>query len=173
MRPFSFPSFLLEPTHQQATSILSFKHSSIINKTFHTPLTTHIKTSFTYTASPINKYREHIHIQLQITARPLVQSSVAALRVHLNKPFPQVTPVNSSLCQSKTSRPTVSLPFPSRSNLFIYFVLPYLHIQVYPTTVYITNIRRLDPFAEADEDTGQSKQAQNYIHIRIQRMSYS
>ena len=27
-----------------------------------------------------------------------------------------------------------------------------------------------DPFAEADEDTGQSKQAQNYIHIRIQRM---
>lgn len=28
-----------------------------------------------------------------------------------------------------------------------------------------------DPFAEADEDTGESKQAQNYIHIRIQRTS--
>lgn len=26
-----------------------------------------------------------------------------------------------------------------------------------------------DPFAEADEDTGESKQSQNYIHIRIQR----
>lgn len=28
----------------------------------------------------------------------------------------------------------------------------------------------LDPFAEADEDTGETKQSQNYIHIRIQRM---
>jgi hypothetical protein len=27
----------------------------------------------------------------------------------------------------------------------------------------------LDPFAEADEDTGEAKQSQNYIHIRIQR----
>jgi hypothetical protein len=27
-----------------------------------------------------------------------------------------------------------------------------------------------DPFAEADEDTGETKQSQNYIHIRIQRM---
>ena len=26
-----------------------------------------------------------------------------------------------------------------------------------------------DPFAEADEDTGEAKQSQNYIHIRIQR----
>ncbi|KKA18504.1 Translation factor SUI1 [Rasamsonia emersonii CBS 393.64] len=26
-----------------------------------------------------------------------------------------------------------------------------------------------DPFAEADEDTGESKQSQNYIHIRIQQ----
>lgn len=28
-----------------------------------------------------------------------------------------------------------------------------------------------DPFAEADEETGETKQSQNYIHIRIQRMS--
>ena len=28
-----------------------------------------------------------------------------------------------------------------------------------------------DPFAEADEDTGETKQSQNYIHIRIQRTS--
>lgn len=27
----------------------------------------------------------------------------------------------------------------------------------------------IDPFAEADEDTGETKQSQNYIHIRIQR----
>ena len=27
-----------------------------------------------------------------------------------------------------------------------------------------------DPFAEADEDTGETKQSQNYIHIRIQRV---
>jgi len=30
----------------------------------------------------------------------------------------------------------------------------------------------LDPFAEADEDTGETKQSQNYIHIRIQRMYF-
>jgi hypothetical protein len=30
-----------------------------------------------------------------------------------------------------------------------------------------------DPFAEADEDTGETKQSQNYIHIRIQRMSHN
>ncbi|KAM5511234.1 translation initiation factor [Fusarium oxysporum f. sp. phaseoli] len=30
-------------------------------------------------------------------------------------------------------------------------------------------IATLDPFAEADEDTGETKQTQNYIHIRIQR----
>jgi translation initiation factor 1 (eIF-1/SUI1) len=28
----------------------------------------------------------------------------------------------------------------------------------------------VDPFAEADEDTGQVQQSQQYIHIRIQRM---
>ncbi|RYO86181.1 hypothetical protein DL770_009403 [Monosporascus sp. CRB-9-2] len=33
----------------------------------------------------------------------------------------------------------------------------------------IENLKTYDPFAEADEDTGQSKQAQNYIHIRIQQ----
>ncbi|KAL8650150.1 MAG: hypothetical protein Q9226_005264 [Calogaya cf. arnoldii] len=30
-----------------------------------------------------------------------------------------------------------------------------------------------DPFAEADEDTGETKQSQNYIHIRIQRQRHS
>lgn len=33
----------------------------------------------------------------------------------------------------------------------------------------MTNSYLADPFAEADEDTGETKQSQNYIHIRIQR----
>ena len=32
-----------------------------------------------------------------------------------------------------------------------------------------TDFSSLDPFAEADDDTGEAKQSQNYIHIRIQR----
>ncbi len=32
------------------------------------------------------------------------------------------------------------------------------------------HVSLIDPFAEADEDTGETKQSQNYIHIRIQRM---
>lgn len=35
----------------------------------------------------------------------------------------------------------------------------------------IENLKTFDPFAEADEDTGETKQSQNYIHIRIQRTS--
>jgi hypothetical protein len=36
----------------------------------------------------------------------------------------------------------------------------------------IENLKTFDPFAEADEDTGQVKQSQqDYIHIRIQRAS--
>ncbi|KAK7440736.1 eukaryotic translation initiation factor eIF-1 [Colletotrichum acutatum] len=31
------------------------------------------------------------------------------------------------------------------------------------------DFRTSDPFAEADEDTGETKQSQNYIHIRIQQ----
>jgi hypothetical protein len=33
----------------------------------------------------------------------------------------------------------------------------------------IENLKTYDPFAEADEDTGETKQTQNYIHIRIQQ----
>jgi len=33
----------------------------------------------------------------------------------------------------------------------------------------IENLKTYDPFAEADETPGESKQAQNYIHIRIQQ----
>ena len=33
----------------------------------------------------------------------------------------------------------------------------------------LTRALDTDPFAEADEDTGETKQSQNYIHIRIQR----
>jgi translation initiation factor 1 len=33
----------------------------------------------------------------------------------------------------------------------------------------IENLKVHDPFLDADEDTGETKQAQNYIHIRIQQ----
>ncbi|KAI1612694.1 translation initiation factor SUI1 [Exophiala viscosa] len=33
----------------------------------------------------------------------------------------------------------------------------------------VSSIYLLDPFAEADDDTGEAKQSQNYIHIRIQQ----
>jgi translation initiation factor SUI1 len=33
----------------------------------------------------------------------------------------------------------------------------------------IENLKTYDPFAEADEDAGDTVQAQNYIHIRIQQ----
>ncbi|KAF2014651.1 protein translation factor SUI1 [Aaosphaeria arxii CBS 175.79] len=37
-------------------------------------------------------------------------------------------------------------------------------------TTDIQNLKSFDPFAEADDDTGEAKtQAQNYIHIRIQQ----
>ncbi|TVY21635.1 Eukaryotic translation initiation factor eIF-1, partial [Lachnellula arida] len=42
----------------------------------------------------------------------------------------------------------------------------------YPSTLEfmsIENLKTFDPFAEADEDTGETKQSQNYIHIRIQQ----
>ena len=40
-----------------------------------------------------------------------------------------------------------------------------------PAEKLLTVLDFLDPFAEADEDTGETKQSQNYIHIRIQRRS--
>ncbi|KAK0729668.1 protein translation factor sui1 [Lasiosphaeria hispida] len=33
----------------------------------------------------------------------------------------------------------------------------------------IENLKTYDPFAEADDDSGQTKQTQEYIHIRIQQ----
>jgi translation initiation factor 1 len=41
---------------------------------------------------------------------------------------------------------------------------------MHTTGTHLANARLpSDPFAEADEDTGETKQSQNYIHIRIQR----
>ena len=36
----------------------------------------------------------------------------------------------------------------------------------------IENLKAHDPFAEADEEAGDNKQSQNYVHIRIQRESH-
>lgn len=47
-----------------------------------------------------------------------------------------------------------------------------LHLQRVPNSsrMSIENLKTFDPFAEADEDTGQVKQSQqDYIHIRIQQ----
>ena len=43
------------------------------------------------------------------------------------------------------------------------------HPHVIPSLAVLTCLFLTDPFAEADEDTGETKQTQNYIHIRIQR----
>jgi hypothetical protein len=56
----------------------------------------------------------------------------------------------------------------SRSDLFA----PCVAIRRYPHLPFervLTHAAPADPFAEADEDTGETKQSQNYIHIRIQR----
>lgn len=44
-----------------------------------------------------------------------------------------------------------------------------LYFPAVPDTVVADCSMNADPFAEADEDTGETKQSQNYIHIRIQR----
>jgi translation initiation factor 1 len=36
-------------------------------------------------------------------------------------------------------------------------------------TTDIENLKSFDPFAEADDDPGDTKQSQNYIHIRLQQ----
>ncbi|KAG8534248.1 uncharacterized protein KY384_001092 [Bacidia gigantensis] len=49
---------------------------------------------------------------------------------------------------------------------------PYLLANISAETtgfMSIENLKTFDPFAEADEDTGETKQSQNYIHIRIQQ----
>ena len=42
---------------------------------------------------------------------------------------------------------------------------------IFKLFIWTTLLTSPDPFAEADEDTGETKQSQNYIHIRIQRTS--
>ncbi|RDA96182.1 hypothetical protein CP533_1637, partial [Ophiocordyceps camponoti-saundersi (nom. inval.)] len=71
--------------------------------------------------------------------------------------------------------PIVSLVFPFGRRLF-FFSVPIKKKQPFspghPATsefMSIENLKTHDPFAEADEDTGETKQAQNYIHIRIQQ----
>lgn len=115
-------------------------------------------------------------------------------------------PQRKSLCQSKTSRPLVSLapsPSPSfprpnstprgkprrRSTLGLpefeaaggkpriaISIRSLVHASRCDDILISVRTRAdsrgtADPFAEADEDTGEAKQSQNYIHIRIQRRS--
>ncbi|CAG8259740.1 unnamed protein product [Penicillium salamii] len=61
--------------------------------------------------------------------------------------------------QDIESRPSRTLPIPLLNA--VYFEKAEF--------MSIENLKTFDPFAEADEDTGETKQSQNYIHIRIQQ----
>ncbi|KAF7535958.1 hypothetical protein G7054_g4959 [Neopestalotiopsis clavispora] len=79
-------------------------------------------------------------------------------RIHVCSPF--IAPLFSA---RREASPFVA-PFrsPPNTNLF----------PGYPENfefMSIENLKTYDPFAEADEDTGETKQASNYIHIRIQQ----
>ena len=48
-------------------------------------------------------------------------------------------------------------------------MLPCYHFTEFNLKIDLLLTCLVDPFAEADEDTGQVQQSQKYIHIRIQR----
>ncbi|KAG5664333.1 hypothetical protein KAF25_008067 [Fusarium avenaceum] len=61
---------------------------------------------------------------------------------------------------------------PSSQDSFAHLTHTYNLDTRHPSTsefMSIENLKTYDPFAEADEDTGETKQTQNYIHIRIQQ----
>lgn len=149
-----------------------------------------------YTTSPLQTPKEFNSPQTSDRHLLSTRSHLA----HPPDPVQHHTPSHphqqSSLCQSKISRPSVSrislskaLRYPpassslamrergSRSSLD---PLSWNQSACLPasklvfTLSFASNVPRLtflliDPFAEADEDTGETKQSQNYIHIRIQR----
>jgi hypothetical protein len=133
-------------------------------------------------------FRDHHH-RTRINQQHLIQRQVFALPSshQYQQHLPQETQEHSSLCQSKISRPSVSPGLPAARPfirderackrvdrcLFSLTNTPSscshsfrisAHFQVTKLTCLL-----IDPFAEADEDTGETKQSQNYIHIRIQR----
>jgi hypothetical protein len=79
-------------------------------------------------------------------------------------PSAQTTPLNNKFSILNHASPSTRLPHSH--------IQPHLKRAGNSSRMSIENLKTFDPFAEADEDTGQVKQSQqDYIHIRIQRMS--
>ncbi|KAL1851015.1 hypothetical protein VTK73DRAFT_9560 [Phialemonium thermophilum] len=51
----------------------------------------------------------------------------------------------------------------------IHFRIPHFQRDYFDKFMSIENLKTYDPFAEADEDTGQTNKTQDSIHIRIQQ----
>ena len=88
--------------------------------------------------------------------------------------------INAGLCPSKILRPSVGAIFDYtlrhhclRNDRLTSFKCGICSQDACLLTYYIWSLADLrfpaDPFAEAEENTGENKQSQNYIHIRIQR----
>ncbi|KAK8230370.1 translation initiation factor SUI1 [Phyllosticta capitalensis] len=92
-----------------------------------------------------------------------VGMSFMSLLVDLRYAQPRFTQPLVSLATDSQHHPAKSLSnVASRSTRLIFLD----HCSLTST---VTLTPSADPFAEADEDTGETKQSQNYIHIRIQQ----
>ncbi|XTI90158.1 eukaryotic translation initiation factor eIF-1 [Cenococcum geophilum] len=130
---------------------------------------------------------------LQLQNQPLLRTQPSRQQHQLSTILPQLILSGTSI--ASLSLPNRNLPkvvwahseFMSIENLKT-FAAPTAHLQLYARedatlsarfsrlpvlsvveTPLLTFSLATDPFAEADEDTGETKQSQNYIHIRIQQ----
>jgi hypothetical protein len=98
-------------------------------------------------------------------AEPGAPSRISHPTLFLSQP----SRITTSLTDTTTTRrlysqPADSHPHPPDTTP------PHIHEPLPSSRMSIENLKTFDPFAEADEDTGQVKQSQqDYIHIRIQR----
>ncbi|KAK1498789.1 eukaryotic translation initiation factor eIF-1, partial [Colletotrichum abscissum] len=102
------------------------------------------------TSSSSTQYKHQRH---QITARSTASNRILVLTTQLLEHYYSETALTPSVAKPPT---IVTQPVS----------------QGHPRTdefMSIENLKSYDPFAEADEDTGETKQSQNYIHIRIQQ----
>ena len=151
----------------------------------------HLAPRLTLASSSSFKQSPNLHSTLNKLTDALLHRSINP-SYHKNT-TPKFT-ANTSLCPSKTSRPSVSnIPWISLQYLptlkqslatckHLVGIAPPQHSETSPaifqslrslSSLGYTDLTITDPFAEADEDTGETKQSQNYIHIRIQRKSHS
>ncbi|OAA44998.1 Eukaryotic translation initiation factor SUI1 [Metarhizium rileyi] len=89
---------------------------------------------------------------------------------HSNGPSPRAPPL-VLLAHALGHQKGCSFPFLA-PHLITTNPAPLSQTLFHPSTsefMSIENLKTFDPFAEADEDTGENKQSQNYIHIRIQQ----